>query len=303
MKGFLAFFVLLTSLFSGCEFIIDRSYQVPIEIEGDESSKIEIARNVIQDIEPGLKQRISSHFPSVSSQQLNTLSLSWGTETTFGFTGLDTMVFVLINLQYTDTFDEVGAILQFCADEVSAAIEQRSQLPSFALESNTTRELIESLRHNRIEQLYYDNFPPNVKELMVRPEIVPDLVSAYDHGGDDLFRFNVIVILNNRSALSETDKNDILQCLERAVNDSSPWTRTEAVWGLGHLGAAQIIPSIISLLDDPNPKVVNEAILSLAKLTGTRDLPISNQHMSEETRTEAVLFWKDWWDKVRPKSL
>ena len=64
-----------------------------------------------------------------------------------------------------------------------------------------------------------------------------------------------------------------------------------------------MIPSIIPLLDDPNPKVVNEAVLSLARLTATSDLPISNQHMSEENRTEAVLFWKDWWDKVRPKSL
>lgn len=172
-----------------------------------------------------------------------------------------------------------------------------------ALESGTTKELIESLRHDRIEQLYYDNFPPNVKELLARPEIVPDLVSAYDHGGDDLFRFNLIVILNNRSALSETDKNDILQCLGRAVNDSSAWTRTEAVWGLGYSGAAQMIPTIIPLLDDPNPNVVNEAILSLARLTGTRDLPISNQQMSEEKRMEAVQFWKDWWNKVRPKSL
>jgi hypothetical protein len=172
-----------------------------------------------------------------------------------------------------------------------------------ARESGTTKELIESLRHDRIEQLYYDNSPPNVEELMVRPGIVPDLVSAYDLGGDELFRFNVIVILNHRSALSELDKHNIVQCLGRAVNDSSAWTRTEAVWGIGQSGAAQMIPDIIPLLDDPDPKVVNEAILSLAKLTGTRDLAISNQHMSEENRTEAVSFWKDWWDKVRPKSL
>ena len=290
-------------LFSGCDITTEAIFQIPIEIGGDESSKIEIAKNVIKDIQPGLKQRISSHYPNVSLQQLSTLSLSWGTETTFGLTGSDTMVFVQINLQYTGSFDEAEAILQFCADEASTAIGKRSQSPPIALESSTTMELIESLRHDRIEKLYYEKYPSNVKELMVRQNIVSDLISAYDRGGDDLFQFNIIVILNQRSAQNESDKDEIVRCLGRALKDSSPWTRTEAVWGLGLSGAAQMIPSIIPLLDDPNPKVVNEAILSLAKLTGTRDLPISNPQMSEEKRMEAVFFWKDWWEKVRPKSL
>ena len=178
-----------------------------------------------------------------------------------------------------------------------------ASLRSATPESKTTKELIESLRHERIEQLYYENYTRNVKELMVRPNIVSDLISAYDRGGDDLFRFNVIIILNHRSAISESKKEDIVECLGRAVNDSSPWTRTEAVWGLGVFGVAQMIPKVIPLLDDPDPIVVNEAILSLAKLAGMRDLPISNQNMSEEERMGVVRFWKKWWDEVRPKSL
>ena len=64
-----------------------------------------------------------------------------------------------------------------------------------------------------------------------------------------------------------------------------------------------MIPKVIPLLDDPDPIVVNEAILSLAKLTGMRDLPISNQNMSDEERMEAIKFWKDWWDEVRPNPI
>ncbi len=173
-------------------------------------------------------------------------------------------------------------------------------LQANTLDSGTTADLIENLRRDRIEQLYYDDFPAGVKELMVRPNIIPDLIDAYDRGGDDLFRFNLIVILNHRSALSDSDKTDIAGCLGRALSDVSPWTRTEAVWGLGILGVNQMVPGVIPLLDDPEPMVVNEAILALAKLTGMRDLPLSNQDMPAEERMEAIRFWKDWWAEVRP---
>lgn len=170
-------------------------------------------------------------------------------------------------------------------------------------ESLTTRELIETLRHERIEQLYYDKFPANVKELMVRQNIVLDLSDAYSRGGDDLYRFNVLVILNHRAALSDLEKTAIVQCLDIALNDHAPWARTEAVWGLGILGSKQSIPSVILLLDDPDQNVVNESILALTKIAGLRNLPISNQNMSEAQRQEAIKFWKNWWEKVKPKSL
>jgi hypothetical protein len=116
-------------LFSGCEFTTEATIEVPIKIGGDESTKIEIAKNVIQTITPGLKQRISSRFPTVTSQQLDTLLFGWGTETTIGFTG-STKVFIQINLQYKGTIDEASAILQFCADEARTAIVKWSQSPA-----------------------------------------------------------------------------------------------------------------------------------------------------------------------------
>lgn len=164
--------------------------------------------------------------------------------------------------------------------------------------SLSTNELIETLRHERIEQLYYEHYPPNVKEMIARNNIVLDIVSAYDHGGDDLYRFNLILILNHRSALSESERVAIIQCLERAVKDPSSWVRTEAVWGLGLLLAVKSIPSIITLLDDPDANVVNETVLTLAKLSGIKSLPISNMDMSDEERQKLVTFWKDWWGKV-----
>lgn len=138
---------------------------------------------------------------------------------------------------------------------------------------------------------------------MVRQNIVLDLSDAYTRGGDDLYRFNVLVILNHRAALSDSEKIVIVQCLDLALKDHASWVRTEAVWGLGILSAAQSIPNVIPLLDDPDQKVVNESILTLSKIAGIRNLPISNQYMSEVQRQEAIKFWKDWWEKVKPKSL
>jgi len=166
-------------------------------------------------------------------------------------------------------------------------------------ESNTTSELIESLRDNRIETLYYVAYPAVVKELILRQGIVADLISAYDLGGDELFRFNLIVILNHRKVFNQSVREDILRCLVRALKDSSPWTRTEAVWGLGLSGNDRVIPGIIPLLDDPDPGVVNETILALAKLTGIADLPVSNSQMREAERIIMVNFWKSWWNEVK----
>lgn len=106
-------------LLSGCEVRYQRCIEVPIEVEGGKSTKIEIAKDVVEVIEPGLKERISSRFPNVASQQLDTLSLSSKIEKTVGVTGLATKAFVEICLQDTE---EAEAILEFCAYAVSTAI-------------------------------------------------------------------------------------------------------------------------------------------------------------------------------------
>jgi HEAT repeat protein len=158
-----------------------------------------------------------------------------------------------------------------------------------------TPALIATLQQERIEQLYYPKYPENVKELIVRDGIVLALTRAYDRGGDDLYRFNLIVILNHRSTLSDLERAAIVQCLYHAIKDTSPWVRTEAVFGLGFLGTPRSIPIIIPLLDDQDQNVVNETILTLAKLAGGKDLPVCNQEMPVEERQKAVEFWKEWW--------
>ncbi len=47
-------------------------------------------------------------------------------------------------------------------------------------------ELIETLHHTRIENLYYETFPPNIKEMLVRNNIASDLIRAYDRPGNRL---------------------------------------------------------------------------------------------------------------------
>ena len=122
MRRFLVIPALLAFLLSGCEFTTQMFYQVPIEFGGSETEKIVIAQRVINLVEPGLKQRTSSNFPNVSIQQLDTLTLSWGSETSVGLTGSDTLVFIQIDLQYTGTFEEADAILQYCANEIGTAL-------------------------------------------------------------------------------------------------------------------------------------------------------------------------------------
>ena len=98
--------------------------------------------------------------------------------------------------------------------------------------------------------------------------------------------------MNHLSALSGSEKAAIVECLWGATQDSSNWVRTEAIWGIGLFDTMESIPKVIPLLDDPDPGVVNETILTLVKLVGNKDAPISNPDMSEEERKEAVAFWK-----------
>jgi hypothetical protein len=163
-----------------------------------------------------------------------------------------------------------------------------------------TTDLIRSLCRKRLTRLYYSHYPANVKELIVRQNVVSDLVSAYRRGGDDLFRFNLLVILNHRGALTDAEKEAIAGTLRRAVADPSPWVRTEAAFGLGFVAGSESIPLVIPLLDDPDSNVVNEAILTLGKLAGIKDLPISNQDMPAAERKQAVEYWKGWWADQTP---
>jgi len=162
-------------------------------------------------------------------------------------------------------------------------------------ESFSPEELIESLKNDRVKELYYYSFPPNVKELMIRQGIVFDLVEAYsDKDADALFRFNILLILNHRGALLPSEKHIIIACLEGALEDSSAWVRTEAVWGLQFVGDASSYPKIIKMLDDTDSNVKNETITTLSRLTGITEMSDYSDDIFIEEPTEEE-FWKYWW--------
>ncbi len=160
----------------------------------------------------------------------------------------------------------------------------------------TTFHLIASLSEERIENLYYDDFPENIKELIVKSGIFAELQKAYqEYENDELARFNIIIVLNHKKARSKIEKQLLEETLLFAVMDSSEWVRTEAIWGVGLSGDIKAAPFIIPTLDDASPLVVNEAILSLYKLTSEEEMPISNEDMTDEERALQVEHWKKWW--------
>ena len=160
----------------------------------------------------------------------------------------------------------------------------------------TTFHLIASLSEERIEDLYYDDFPENIKELIVKTGIFAELQKAYqEYENDDLARFNIIIVLNHKKARSKIEKKLMEETLLFAVMDSSEWVRTEAIWGVGLSGDVKAAPVIIPALDDASPIVVNEVILSLYKITSEDEMPISNEDMADEERALQVEYWKKWW--------
>ncbi len=170
-------------------------------------------------------------------------------------------------------------------------------LPTAEAESGA-RRLIETLHESRVEELYYRDarFPRNVRELIGQSGNTAELISAFDRDiSDPMFRFNIVMILNRKSAADPAERGAIAEALARALKDEHPWVRTEAVWGLGRIGKPDRLPSIIALLDDPDESVVNETLHALTALTGGRNEGVSNQKMQATERREAVQHWRRWW--------
>jgi hypothetical protein len=162
--------------------------------------------------------------------------------------------------------------------------------------------LINSLHTQRVVTLYYDvsKYPENVNELIAKSGNVEALISSYRSDDSDyLFRFNIIMILNEKTELASFSKKkaEIAKGLSFALSDPSPWVRTEAVWGIGRLGYDTYVPDIIPFIDDLDDNVVNETILALEKLTGFKSTKSSNQKLSPTVRALAVSFWKNWWEE------
>lgn len=76
---------------------------MPIAIEAD--TNIAIAQRIAQDLrQVCLKELISSEFPAVPNEQLETLSVSSAVETSAGVGGIDTQVYVVCNLRWRGEF-------------------------------------------------------------------------------------------------------------------------------------------------------------------------------------------------------
>jgi len=101
---------------------------------------------------------------------------------------------------------------------------------------------IAALHTSRVESLYYTNetVPRNVWKLVSAPGLEDELIQAYTSGDqDDLFRYNIIMILSRRAAKVEDEgtRQRIRNCMMEALaKDSFGWVKVEALDALARLG-------------------------------------------------------------------
>jgi hypothetical protein len=163
--------------------------------------------------------------------------------------------------------------------------------------SGTQSEEFAKLRSDRVTSLYYDeqNFPVAVVEL-IKGNDVKAIAEAYDpQDSDDLFRFNLLLILNHLKPETWESPEKVLVAgdfLRKALQDRSAWVRTEAAWGIGRIGTKSDMEFLLPLLDDEDNNVVNETLLSLDKISGLNKDVVSAQDLTPEMREALVKMWK-----------
>jgi len=109
----------------------------------------------------------------------------------------------------------------------------RKEQETERLKNVSYMELIASLSTLRNPKLHYNltDFPLNLQEIGRRPAQVTKLVRAfYAETGDDIFRFNIIMILNHKrwQKFSMAEAALIEQCYVDALSDRSSMVRVEA---------------------------------------------------------------------------
>jgi hypothetical protein len=187
----------------------------------------------------------------------------------------------------------------YVASEPSLELARQSATSAPAVDARIA--LLHTIRN---EQLYYTDasFPPHAKNLVASGD-TGELIRAYwSDSADPLFRFNIMMILNEKAASSTdvVERRRIARCFRDALRDGAAWVRTEAVWGLGALRMPQFVADIIPLLDDADKHVVNETILALSKLTGGQGPAYtSNESLNAQQRATQVESWKRWWQRRR----
>lgn len=137
----------------------------------------------------------------------------------------------------------------------SLAIRKEQEIAK--LKTASYEELISSLRTSRNLKLHYvwTNFPLNLQEIGQRPARVSELVKVYyAEMNDDVFRFNIIMILNRKRSqnFSKEEAALIEQCYVDALSDRSSMVRVEAAWQPGMLGDRINNPAIRQLIQRAN---------------------------------------------------
>lgn len=124
--------------------------------------------------------------------------------------------------------------------------------------------LIQTLRSNN------GAFAASMQELTDRADATTPLITAYYAATYDAsFRFNVILMLNQKikaKKLNSKDLESVSQCLLDSLKDSSPLVRGEALWGLGLTRNKAFTSSVKALLKDPDESVRNEAAITAGLL-------------------------------------
>lgn len=130
--------------------------------------------------------------------------------------------------------------------------------------SSSVQALIQNLRSSN------DAFAASMQELTNRPDATTPLITAYYSATYDAsFRFNVILVLNQKikaKKLNSKDLDSVSQCLVDSLKDSSPLVRGEALWGLGLTRNKAFASSVKALLKDPDESVRNEAAITAGLL-------------------------------------
>jgi ankyrin repeat protein len=154
---------------------------------------------------------------------------------------------------------------------------------------------IAALHTTRVESLYYTNetVPKSVWKLVFVPDLEDALLQAYASGDpDDLYRFNIIMILNRRVAGVKDEKirERIHECLLGAIQkDSFGWVKVEALDGLRRVGdEKEALAQAEVLMSSDKNAAIHEDVAKWVK--GVVKVPPDDLMLQACTEMEAARF-------------
>ena len=175
----------------------------------------------------------------------------------------------------TETEEIKVSVVQKDTDAVTLS-ETNQKSPDPVLASNASAILIPPEATDNVQtliQTLYSNsngFANRIQEIIDRADTTMPLIKAYYAASNDAtFRFNVILLLNQKiksHRLGTQEMNATEQCLLDSLKDNSPFVRGEALWGLGQTRNKRWAPAVNALLNDPDAAVRSEAQITLSIL-------------------------------------